>query len=756
MDAVEGPPAASPVNPFSPTAVARVTEHGTDAATVVTVAIREATGHLDNYLRTGGGGTVAVVGDYGTGKTHLAVELLAHARQVTGEAGQAIYVDAPADTFLSLHRRFLGRLSRDAVRDLVLRYGSGTGAAMPPGTTAVGDRPEVDPAPPEARDLRPEVDPAPPAGPESTGALARRLREDLAEVTTDPAFGTALAMLLDPATEAVAWDWLMGYPPAPALVAAGVTASEDVEATAVEAMGVLALLHGRRHERFVLVLDELDKILSASGRPGHETTARFERMLGLFATAGAFLVIAGLPDMLHLLGPDARQRIGPIVRMSALTGEDVRGFVRQTQLRAFGEARLAPFTMETTEYLTNLADGVPRRVIRLCYHLYQRAMQAGTAVTHVMVREVVRVQFDLASRQDVGAEVRRVLTQDGWSYQRDHLVGSLRDLPVDFWIPLEEQNAGCCVLLTESVLKSEEVDALNRRVVSIRAAVPDSEVILVVVGHLPADFAAELAGTFSIEPIVYEPQSFAEDLSGSVKALMRRLEQVIGADALTSVRQRVERIHRQQTNTQRSIEQLSYQLDEIRGELRHDLAGAAARLDAAAPARRAATAAGSPLPGRVARVFVEAIQALDQLTGFERRLADAFAPPRAGAGPLPDNGTPLRSLLRSRDVQRAVGTSVVLRRLIEAFRDGIEQWYDDHRADPRPSDLDRLDRLCETYDGIAEYLPLFQLDTLAGLAAPVAGGDDGGEPAERSRTWSEARSVFDGLGARVRQLMVAG
>ncbi|MEV6811323.1 AAA family ATPase, partial [Micromonospora sp. NPDC051296] len=429
MDAIEDPPAVGPVNPFSPTAVARVTEGGGHATTVVTVAIRDALAHLDNYLHTGSGGAIAVVGDYGTGKTHLAAELLAHARLVTGTAAKAVYLDAPADTFLSLSRRFLGRLSRDAVRALLDEY-----RAQPPGGVPTHDADRARPA---------------------TELLAERIREELAEVTTDPSFGTALAMLIDPATEAMAWDWLMGYPPAPALVAAGVTARADVESGAVETMGVLALLYGRRHEHFVLVLDELDKILSAAGRPGDETMARFSRLIGVFASAGAFLVIAGLPDMLHLLSPDVRQRIGPIVRMSALTAQDVRDFIRQSQLRAFGQARLTPFTVETTEYLTNLTDGVPRRLIRLCYHLYQRAVQAGSPVTHLMVREAVRVQFDLASRQDVAADVRRVLTQEGWSYQRDHLIGSLRDLPVDFWIPLDEHGAGCCVLLSESVLKSE-------------------------------------------------------------------------------------------------------------------------------------------------------------------------------------------------------------------------------------------------------------------------------------------------------------
>ncbi|WP_431918762.1 AAA family ATPase [Micromonospora wenchangensis] len=712
MDANEGPPAAGPVNPFSPTAIARVTEGETQATTVTTAAIRDALAHLDNYLRSGDGGTVAVLGDYGTGKTHLASELLAHARAATGGTARTIYLDAPADTFLSLSRQFLGRLSRQSVQELLHAYRVG---------------------PPTDDTARP---------------AAGSLPETLAEITTDPALGTVLPMLLDPATEATAWDWLMGYPPGPALVNAGVTVRADVESGAVETMGVLALLYGRRHGRFILVLDELDKILSAAGRPDDDTMARFSRLIQVFSSAGVFLVIAGLPDMMHLLGHDVRQRIGPIVRMSALSAHDVRDFIRRSQLRAFGQARLAPFTVETTDYLTNLTDGVPRRLIRLCYHLFQRATQAGTPVTHLMVRETVRSQFDLASRQDVAADVRRVLTQDGLSYQRDHLVGSLRDLPVDFWVPLEEQGAGCCVLLSESVLKSEEVHELNRRVVAIRSAVPDSEVILVVVGYLPADLAADLAETFSVEPIVYDPQSFPEDLSGSVKASLRRLEQALGADALTSVRQRVERIQRQQTNAQRSIERLSHQLDEMRDDLRHDLRHSLQ--PDAQPMSRPVGAA--PLPGPVARIFVEAIRSLDQLTGFERHLHDAFTTSHTGMGRAVEGAAPLRSGLRSRDVQRALGTSMVLRRLIEAFWDGLERWHESHRQTPRPGDLARLDRLCETYDGIAEYLPLFQLDALDGLAVP--GEDSPVEPPDWSRTWSEARSVFDGLSGRVRRLMV--
>src|SRR5262249_47752925 len=101
----------------------------------------------------------------------------------------------------------------------------------------------------------------------------------------------------------------------------GVAAPADVEATAIEAMGVVAAIYAHGGERFVVVLDELDKVLSASSRSGTEAAVRFEQLLDVFASADAFLMIAGLPDLLQVLSPRAKQRIGPIVRMSPLSSD---------------------------------------------------------------------------------------------------------------------------------------------------------------------------------------------------------------------------------------------------------------------------------------------------------------------------------------------------------------------------------------------------------------------------------------------------
>jgi len=736
------------LNPFSPSAVARISDRGSDMVTIPTPAIREALGYLDTHLSqrtrtpSQAGSTIAVIGDYGTGKTHLAVALLAHARASQNPRAHTVYLDAPADTFVGVNRSFMARIHRAELRERLREYFINTtvpGLVLP------------DPG------FGPDVELT-----DAEQTFAQRLESDLIRVTRTAAFGVALTLLLRPACENAVWEWLMGYPADPALLRLGVAAPADVEATAIEAMGVVASIYAHGSERFVVVLDELDKVLSASSRSGTEAAVRFEQLLDVFASAGAFLMIAGLPDLLQVLSPRAKQRIGPIVRMSPLSSDDVERFICTTQLRASGEAQLAPFSGEVVKYLTSLADGVPRRVIRMCYHLYQRATESHTQVSHAMVRDVLRTYFDLTSKQDVRAEVRRVLNADGWFHQRDHLIGPIRSLPVDFWIPVEDHRAGCCVVLTESVLKSEEVEDFNRRVVEIRAEIPDSETILVVVGHLPSDLGAELADTYGIEPIVYDPHSFADQLSAAVKAVMRRLEQATGADAMTSVRHRVERIHRQQAHTQHTIELLTFQLDELRAAVELNFQAVERRLvelpgawpgDTPTPpvgtSRSAGPSAVAALPAPVQQTFLDALDQLDELTRLDSILMSAFAMPAAALAGTPED-TGAGWVLRSREALRALGTAELLRQLIEAFRAGVARWYAARPATSTPDSETEIDRVCGTYDAVAEYLPLFQLDMLTGLATLPAGRSEPGD-GETRRT--DVRTTFDGLGARVRQML---
>jgi KaiC/GvpD/RAD55 family RecA-like ATPase len=66
---------------------------------------------------------LAIVGDYGTGKTHIAQDML---RQIAAEGNpnlHPLYLDAPSDTFLALYKeRFLRKLDRNTVLRRVDEY----------------------------------------------------------------------------------------------------------------------------------------------------------------------------------------------------------------------------------------------------------------------------------------------------------------------------------------------------------------------------------------------------------------------------------------------------------------------------------------------------------------------------------------------------------------------------------------------------------------------------------------------------------
>jgi hypothetical protein len=148
---------------------------------------------------------------------------------------------------------------------------------------------------------------------------------------------------------------------------------------------------------------------------------------------------------------------------------------------------------------------------------------------------------------------------------------------------------------------------------------------------------------------------------------------------------------------------------------------------------------------QVREAFDEALQVVGDLTHFDALLHDSFTVPSTQAR-VPSDTTV--QLVGSRDALRALGTSVILQRLVEAFEQGVAQWYQQLPETPDSGSASQLEALCATYDAIREYIPLYQLETLIDLAALRDGGYDDLDPQARA---SRIRSTFDGLGARIRR-----
>lgn len=767
----------SGANPFSPSAIARVTEFDAKTVTISTPAIREAISVLEHYLASQSeettaadpGNVIAIVGEHGTGKTHLLVELLRHANKTAnktaGTTTHALYLDAPAATFVTLYQRFVQQLDLDDVRDRVREYYADIVANALGGSKFTADV--------AARLRRGELDPVETIERLSLmeSSFLQEVQRKLRDITDNKAFGTALTLLLRNGFDDAVWEWLSGHHPDQILVDRGITTAINSETAALEAMGVFALLYGHRNHRFIVAIDELDKILLASSRSDDTAIAAFKKLLEVFAAARALLVLAGLPDYRDVLGADALQRIGRIIEVSALTTENTIDFIRATQQQAFGKPQLAPFTTDTVRYLVKITDGTARKIVRLCHHLYRKAIDERTEVTDAMVRQVARTQSNLPSIETVRGEVRQVLEAQGLRYFRNHLVGRDPHSRVDYWVPVGDQHAGYAILLTESVLALAESESLTNRAMSIRNAVADVETVLVVVGYLPSDMAAELSDEFPIEPLVYDYRTFNEALAAIVSARTLVLEEEASDNLTAVIQRRLERMSRQQTNTQKLIERLATHLDDWQSSadrqfttIRHELGEISNAFYATDSTRSAGgrTGPGSPrrLPPEVDRLFEQAVAVLGAVDRMDMVLHEPFTTAEQEFPAAIDPKARLRARLRSPELVQAMGVAVLLQKLVTVFRDSVNDWYRSYSLDNQgqlaSADRTRLGALCQTYDALYEQLPVFQLDKLERFTT-YPERESYGDPVDqktRSNRTIEVQEVVSRLGARIQSALL--
>nr|WP_276515368.1 BREX system ATP-binding domain-containing protein [Actinomadura coerulea] len=702
--------------------------------------------NADGAANAASGSVVAVVGEYGTGKTHLALELMLHISGAAGQDVRHLYLDAPADTFLALYKqRFLAELTKDELRERVQEYYADLVA------DSLTQSKLTDHAAQRLRDREVRAEEVIEQLGLMKSAFVQMLRERLRAITENDAFATALTLFLQPEFEHAVWEWLRGHVPDQALAERGITAAIDTDTAALEAIGVVAFLYGRQSRRFVVVIDELEKVLSWQHSPATDTARAFKKLLEVFGAARAFLVLSGLPDFLEALPEDVRQRIGCIVRPSALTPAETRQYILDSQERAGHPRELAPFTEAVTDYLVTLAGGNARTIVKLCHHGYRMARTAGTDVTRAMIREAARDQFQLATRDDVRAEIARVLDLGGWPFEAQAAPKGT-GVRADFWVVHGEDGGGCAVLIADSLLGPKDASALAAQVEKVKAGREDRAALLVVNGYLAETAVPVLAGAGDRPPLVHSRRRFAEDFEAAIKGVMQRLEAAGQENELKVLHRRVERQGRQQSQILREIQSLGEERDEVRrvlGDLgrtqRQDTETLAASLNELVRLTRqgesgiaktqtsneAVTGLNNPtingdvhmhfhgpaddppepvepsfLPGEVDALFTGALDRLEELTPHEKIITSLFddRADRPGSWSISDVTS---------DFLRVVGVWVMLRDTVAGFRNAIAAWF---RAGPER--YEDLRNLCRSYDMVVSLLSPRAIEELTRALGP--------------------------------------
>ncbi|WP_445399810.1 hypothetical protein ACSMX9_03265 [Streptomyces sp. LE64] len=738
--------------------------------TIVTAELARLRRQVAEYLeRPGPGGdlgrAVALVGDFGVGKTHMAREVTAAIR---ADASIPLWViNQPALDLVVVYRNRMVSLrheteARIAFERVVSAYYANVVVELLTG--------------PDAADLH--------IGPQHKAVIAglsdgtfdprkviqafgidkelmhRHLREHLRVAVDHRRFAVALALLLEGDFKREVWDWLTAAEPSQALRERGIDGPIDSTEAVFDALCVFSFLQGRVGQRYVLVIDALETVLSWPQRERSEFMNGFEKLVNTYVNQDGLLVMciqpepwSRMPQGLHervlqlwptgLDGPETARLVSGYLRVGGFrpgTGAADPGHEDHTDPSDFDtteaptrddteEVLVTPFTPEAVAAVAELSNGVPREVLKVCRQAWQLtrdalAVQAAAAVTPAdgatgpppeaapvvdvaQVHAAVRQMYEQRADADVLRTVERALAQGQW--RRESRPPELGDpappgtREVAYWVRV---GAGAVlgVLPAASVLEPYDVERIGRVTRAAHRAFPrgECEILVVANGYVSRAMRDRIAETTRTSPVVVTDTGFAERLDHAVDVLARRLEAAQRESTLDQVRARLGRVTEQQSGTLERIEHLDARLER--------LALAPVRTDGGPGS--AGDGGGAALPQTVRRLFTEAVDALDRLMGEPVDLRRSLGVDATGMAP-PD-GRPQRVTFTAPQFQ-AIGVTTLVRMLIRTFRDSVGDWLAtvaDGGADPTEEERNSLFVLCRSFEITVEVLPEIRPDTL--------------------------------------------
>ncbi|MFC5834003.1 hypothetical protein [Nonomuraea insulae] len=682
--------------------------------TVVTPAFDSAYRFVTAYLATGGGElgesgrALAVIGDLGSGKTHLAMSLLDRISK-SREDTIVLKLDTPHSEFGYLFRNILlEQFGRERLHDLVIDYYA----------QVTAERIDEEQAGPElAGEIRSglregTLDPRKVVEHFhlTKRVLQEELRRMLRHLTEHSLWATALAlMVMDELTEAV-WEWLGGAPPSEELRERGVNRQLVTSADAYHTLSVLVYLGGRIRRRMVLVIDEFEKLLGGEGQVRENAVNSLEELVKVFIDSQGLLVYCGPTDSLPLVSQGTLQRTR-VITPSPFDREATIDLIRK---------RGVEVTRPVAECLVEMTDGNPREILSLFRRAQALVESSRRPVTTATIREAVRQRHEFPAQQ-VSTTVRRILEDSGLDFRADVVLAADTD-PIDFWVRYADGRAAVAVLITRSLLNAGDDTHFERRVAAVKASQMPCELIAVVNGHLTTPMRTGVSNLIGRQPLLFDVQEFGKRLRATLETAIDRLAASAEDNVLEGLRQRMDRLGRQQSATQNMIDQL------------HE---SVAGLRAASVARPGAGADLPPLPPAVDEQFQRA-GAVTETTGeLDRLLHDVFDNPSGNEASLR-----ARRRLASRDLMEAAGAAVVQRLLVQAFKERVALFLEEVSPGRLgPEQEEELQAICRTFEVTVQALPSVPLSEVA-LVRVLEPGARSPRPDERAR-------VLDELGRRV-------
>jgi hypothetical protein len=545
------------INPFPSTAVARLAIGARELLTIETEALKQIKSHVHDYIEREDdyGKTICIVGEYGTGKTHLVLEILNIIEESGDKTLHPFYLDAPSDNFLELYRkRFLPKLSPALVLERLDEcYADVVAAELKKNKIYSEISAQIENREINAFDVVKKIG-------LMESRLQRQFQKRLKHITEDPCFSMALTLFQQPEFEHDIWEWFNGKTPNMALKERGITKTINTDALALETIGILAFLFGQQGHRFILLIDELEKVFSSTKHfPDETAMLAFKKLFEAIGKTKALLVLSGLPDFYEALPSDARERISIVIKPSALTGEDVVAYIRKANKKATNKNILRPFSTDTAKYISTLTGGNARKVVRICYHAFQNALIENKEITRQTIEEIVQEQFGGQLKEDIHFEILQVIERRGWISETEKIFEkNKKQQKADFWIPIGEESDGISITLVQDIFSKEDCKQIIDNTTFLREEDEKGikrASVLVVGGYLAENLTDGLNDAFH-RVMPYKLRHFRNDLDSVLTGLRVRIEERAKEDDITVIKEKLNQLDRQYRSLRDIIHEL--------------------------------------------------------------------------------------------------------------------------------------------------------------------------------------------------------
>lgn len=526
-------------NPFPVAAVANFDNKNQNSLIVETSAIKKMKKIVEQWLHKDDEGiTIAIQGEYGTGKTQLAIELQKYIQNSSGIKYHFICLDSPARSFLKMYReRFLSGIQKEQVIERLEECYTELVFNDLKDDELYGMIIERMHKKIKGTKLIEELG-------LSKSRYDRIFGDNLKRVTKSERFVPALQLLTVQQFENDIWEWFGGSEPSKALKERKVDFTIDSDTLALETIGVFAFLFGQQNHRLILFIDEMEKIMSNPTQTREDSLNALKKLFETVKETKSMLILCGLPDYYEVLPEDAKQRIGGEVKTRAITLGEMKKYISKANEISNKVVSCEPFTEQILKKILDISKGNIRMIIRLLYHAGDWYRENKLEIDEKAFCEVLKNAYVMSDISDVSTRVAEIVLEKGWLYEeKKELMHNGKKNIIDLWLPFvggseKKLDKGVEIYIAQNIVSNDDYQAVCERV----CEKSDNYKLLIVEGFLTEKFGNLLKKKVFV--IKYGVENFKEIFLKIIEGEKVKHEKELEQDNLAITNEKIEQLSR--------------------------------------------------------------------------------------------------------------------------------------------------------------------------------------------------------------------